>query len=371
MSSGVRNCVLYGAGARSDQPPLPALAPETFGGGQGIWKNESMAEVVAPDFVPADILRRPLASAPEVPGWKKAAAGKVREIYIPVEAASVADADRLLLVATDRISAFDFVLDSPIPGKGAVLTQLSRWWFAQLGDLIDTHYLDEPVPAQVAGRAMVTRRLEMYPVECVARGYLTGSGLVEYLRDGHVCGQELPSGLTESSRLPRAIFTPAIKAELGEHDENVSPAKIAQLHGKAVAAKLEELTLQIYRRAAEIAAKRGIILADTKFEFGALPGHLARGDQALQAGEVPFAFVLGDEALTPDSSRFWPADRWVEGQVTPSFDKQFVRDWLTSPACGWDRASGAQPPALPADIVAKTSQRYLEAYRALTGRELL
>ena len=218
---------------------------------------------------------------------------------------------------------------------------------------------------------MVTRRLEMYPVECVARGYLTGSGLVEYLRDGHVCGQELPSGLTESSRLPHAIFTPAIKAELGEHDENVSPAKIAQLHGKAVAAKLEELTLQIYRRAAEIAAKRGIILADTKFEFGALPGHLARGNQALQAGEVPFAFVLGDEALTPDSSRFWPADRWVEGQVTPSFDKQFVRDWLTSPASGWDRASGAQPPALPADIVAKTSQRYLEAYRALTGRELL
>lgn len=327
-----------------------------------------MADFVAPDYVPSNVLDHPVAEIPEIPGWKKVAAGKVREIFIPEDAAGIKTADRLMLVATDRISAYDFILDTPIPGKGAVLTQLSRWWFEQLSGLVHTHYLAEDVPAQVAGRAMITQRLEMYPVECVARGYLTGSGLAEYKESGSVCGIPLPPGLREASRLSEPIFTPAIKAELGEHDENVSADRIAQLHGRAVAKNLTDLTLLIYRKAAEIAAERGIILADTKFEFGSMPGYYVHGDTVDDAAK---AFVLGDEVITPDSSRFWPADAWVEGQVTPSFDKQYVRDWLTGPESGWDRHGSEKPPALPAEVVARTSERYLEAYRILTGKPLI
>ena len=272
-------------------------------------------------------------------------AGKVREMY------ALPDGD-VLMVATDNISAFDHVLPTPIPGKGAVLTQLSLWWFERLRDLVPDHVVSVDVPDAVRGRSVVVEKLDMVPVECVARGYLTGSGWAEYQRSRTVCGVPLPDGLRDGDKLPAPIFTPAIKAELGEHDENVDLATIARLHGDELAARLRDLTLEVYARAERIAARRGIILADTKFEFGAGPD-----------GEL----VLGDEVLTPDSSRFWPADQWTPGRVTPSFDKQYVRDWLTSPASGWDRSSGQEPPALPADVVERTRARYLEAYEHLTG----
>lgn len=315
--------------------------------------------------VPAAALAAPLTSVPELPGWTHVQSGKVRELYIPA-GSTLETAEKILVVATDRISAYDYILSTPIRAKGIVLTQLSLWWFEQLKALAPNHLLPDEVPAAVAGRAMICKRLEMYPVECVARGYLTGSGLAEYRDNGQVCGVSLPGGLTEASKLNEPIFTPAVKAELGEHDENVSAARVAELHGQNAARELERLTLALYTRAAEIAAGRGIILADTKFEFGALPGaYCAPG-----ASPTPGSFVLGDEVLTPDSSRFWPADAWTPGQVTPSFDKQYVRDWLTSPASGWDRKSGAQPPALPAEVAEKTTERYLEAFHRLTGREL-
>ena len=244
---------------------------------------------------------------------------------------------------------------TPIPDKGKVLTALSAWWFEQLADVVPNHLVSLDVPAQVAGRAMICRRLEMYPVECVARGYLTGSGLVEYRQSRSVCGVALPEGLTEASRLPEPIFTPAAKAELGEHDETVTFERVVQMVGEGPATALRVTTLALYSRAAEIARDRGIILADTKFELGTD----ADGD-----------LVLGDEVLTPDSSRFWPADAWEPGRVTPSFDKQYVRDWLTSPASGWDRDGGQEPPALPADVVERTRARYLEAYERLTGHPL-
>ena len=259
------------------------------------------------------------------------------------------------MVASDRISAYDHILATPIPDKGKVLTALSAWWFEQLADVVPNHLVSLDVPAQVAGRAMICRRLEMYPVECVARGYLTGSGLVEYRQSRSVCGVALPEGLTEASRLPEPIFTPAAKAELGEHDENVTFERVVQMVGDSAATALRGTTLALYSRAAEIARDRGIILADTKFELGTD----ADGD-----------LVLGDEVLTPDSSRFWPADAWEPGRVTPSFDKQYVRDWLTSPASGWDRDGDQEPPALPDDVVERTRARYLEAYERLTGHPL-
>jgi len=261
----------------------------------------------------------------------------------------------LLVVASDRISAYDHILATPIPDKGKVLTALSAWWFEQLADVVPNHLVSLDVPTQVAGRAMICRRLEMYPVECVARGYLTGSGLVEYRQGRSVCGVALPEGLTEASRLPEPIFTPAAKAELGEHDENVTFERVVQMVGDGAATALRETTLSLYSRAAQIARDRGIILADTKFELGTD----ADGD-----------LVLGDEVLTPDSSRFWPADAWEPGRVTPSFDKQYVRDWLTSPASGWDRDGDQEPPALPDDVVERTRARYLEAYERLTGYPL-
>ena len=274
--------------------------------------------------------------------------GKVRRMYAwPSEGD-----DRLLMVATDNISAFDQVLTTPIPDKGAVLTQLSLWWFGQLADIVDHHVVATDVPAHVRGRAVVTEKLAMVPVECVARGYLTGSGWAEYQQSGTVCGVRLPEGLTDGARLPEPIFTPAVKAPLGEHDENVTFERIAELHGEPAATELRDLTLALYRRAEGIARERGLILADTKFEFGRRP------DGTL---------VLADEVLTPDSSRFWDARAWRPGGAQPSFDKQFVRDWLTHES-GWDKASDTPPPPLPASVVAATRDRYVEAFTRLTGR---
>jgi phosphoribosylaminoimidazole-succinocarboxamide synthase len=275
------------------------------------------------------------------------ARGKVREIYD-------AGPDRLLLVASDRISAYDHVLPTPIPDKGKVLTQLSVWWFDQLTPVLDafgaSHHLvsASDVPAETAGRAMLVRRLEMLPVECVARGYLSGSGTVEYSRTGSIRDVALPPGLAEGSRLPSPVFTPSTKAEVGQHDEAIDFAAVEAAVGEPRAAELRELTLALYSRAAEIALDAGIILADTKFEFG------LSSDGGL---------VLGDEVLTPDSSRFWPAATWSPGSVQPSYDKQYVRDWLTS--SGWDRVS--PPPELPEDVVAATRERYITAYEQLTG----
>ena len=297
----------------------------------------------------------PASQAPAIPGWEHRSSGKVRDIYSPTAEGPWAGQDVLLVVASDRISAYDHILSTPIPDKGRVLTALTAWWFEQLADVVPGHLVSLDVPAQVSGRAMICRRLEMYPVECVARGYLTGSGLAEYRESRSVCGVPLPEGLTEASRLPEPIFTPAAKAELGEHDENVTFARVTQMVGEAAATALRETTLALYTRAARIAGERGIILADTKFELGTD----ADGD-----------LVLGDEVLTPDSSRFWPADAWEPGRVTPSFDKQYVRDWLTSPASGWDRDGGQEPPALPDDVVERTRARYLEAYERLTGHPL-
>lgn len=283
----------------------------------------------------------------ELPGWTHIYSGKVRDLYEPE-----AGGEEVLVVASDRISAYDHVIATPIPDKGAVLTALSLWWFETLE--VPNHVISTEVPAAVAGRAMICRRLAMFPVECVARGYLTGSGLVEYQQSGSVCGVPLPEGLVDGSKLPQPIFTPATKADLGEHDENVSFEKAAATVGEDVATRLRDLTLELYTRAAEIAAARGVILADTKFEFGRIPG----------TDEI----ILGDEVLTPDSSRYWPADAWEPGHAQPSFDKQYVRDWLTSPASGWDRAGDTPPPPLPLDVVERTRARYVEAYERLTGR---
>jgi phosphoribosylaminoimidazole-succinocarboxamide synthase len=285
-------------------------------------------------------------SAPEIEGAQHVHSGKVRDLY------SLPDG-RLLMVASDRISAYDFILDSTIPDKGAILTRMSLWWFEQLAPLVENHVLSTDVPAEVAGRAVICEPLEMFPVECVARGYLTGSGLADYRRTGAVCGIELPDGLEEASRLPGPIFTPATKAELGEHDENVSYDDVAARLGADTAEALRTLTLQVYERAERIARGRGILLADTKLEFG------ARADGTT---------VLADEVLTPDSSRFWPADDWHPGRPQASYDKQIVRDWLTSPESGWSRESGEPPPPLPDDVVERTRGRYLEAFELLTGQ---
>ena len=293
-------------------------------------------------------------TAVQLPGWRHIYSGKVRDLYVPEALHPLGDV--VLVVASDRISAFDFILPTPIPDKGVVLTQLSLWWFDQLAELVPNHVVSLDVPAEVAGRAMVCRRLQMFPVECVARGYLTGSGLAEYRETREVCGIPLPEGLVDGSRLPEAIFTPATKAELGEHDENVSFDVVSETIGADAAARLRDLTLAVYTRAEEIARARGVILADTKFEFGTDP----------VTGEI----VLGDEVLTPDSSRFWPSDDWEPGHPQPSFDKQFVRDWLTSAASGWDRRGDVPPPELPADIVERTRDRYLEAFERLTGAPL-
>jgi phosphoribosylaminoimidazole-succinocarboxamide synthase len=270
--------------------------------------------------------------------------GKVRELY-------QLDDGVLLLVATDRISAFDYVLSTPIPDKGRILTALSLWWFERLADLVPNHLVDIPVPDELAGRAMACRPLTMLPVECIARGYLAGSGLADYRRDGAICGIGLPAGLTDGSRLPEPLFTPTTKAPRGEHDQSITAADLAGLVGGQTAAELQRITLEVYRRGAELAAGRGIILADTKIELG------FDADGTLR---------LADEVLTPDSSRFWPADRWQPGRSQPSFDKQYVRDWLTSPEAGWQH--GQEPPPLPAPVIARTRATYVAAYERLTGR---
>jgi phosphoribosylaminoimidazole-succinocarboxamide synthase len=268
--------------------------------------------------------------------------GKVRDVYL--------DGDDLVLVASDRLSIYDVVLPTAVPDKGAVLTRLSLWWFERLADLVPHHVISEDVPAEFAGRAVRCRRLEMLPVECIARGYLAGLGLKEYQRGGTVSGVALPPGLVEGSRLPEPVFTPTTKAAVGEHDEFLTFDEVVALVGAERAARLRELTLAVYRRGAETAAAAGILVADTKLEFG------------LDAsGEI----VLADEVLTPDSSRFWPADRWAPGGPQYSYDKQFVRDW--SAGLDWDRTPPG--PEVPADVVAATRARYVEVYERLTGRE--
>jgi phosphoribosylaminoimidazole-succinocarboxamide synthase len=271
--------------------------------------------------------------------------GKVREIY-------QSEDGTLLLVASDRISAFDYILDPPIPDKGKILTQLSLWWFERLADLVPNQLVDAPVPAEYAGRAMACMPLRMVKAECVARGYLTGSALAEYRRDGTSCGIGLPGGLQDGSRLPAPVFTPATKAPLGEHDENITFGQLAAEVGEDVAEELRRVTVAVYERGAALAAERGIIVADTKIELGFDTDGMLR---------------LADEVLTPDSSRFWPADQWLPGRSQPSFDKQYVRDWLISPEAGWDRASGDPPPPLPPEVVQRTRQRYVEAYTRITG----
>lgn len=278
--------------------------------------------------------------------------GKVRDLY---ELEEGPYAGQLLMVASDRISAFDHILRPTIPDKGEILTRMSLWWFDQLTDLAPHHVLSTDVPVELKGRALICERLDMYPVECVARGYLTGTGLLDYRASGPdhaVCGIPLPDGLEDGSRLPEPIFTPAAKADLGAHDENISYDAVVDTVGRETAERLRDLTLAVYARAEGIARERGIILADTKLELGARP------DGTL---------VLADEVLTPDSSRFWPADQWQPGRAQPSYDKQFVRNWLLSAESGWDKDADEPPPALPAEIVDRTRQRYVEAYERLTG----
>lgn len=286
-----------------------------------------------------------------LPGYVHVFSGKVRDLYAPLGPDGSARGDRLLLVASDRLSAFDFVLDSPIPDKGEILTRMSLWWFERLADLVPNHIVTTDVPAEVAGRAVLVERLDMLPVECVARAYLTGGGLREYAASGQVSGVPLPAGLVDGSRLPEPIFTPSTKAPQGRHDEPLVYAAVEAAIGAGLAAQARAHTVAILARGNEIAARSGILIADTKVEFGVRDGEL----------------VLADEVLTPDSSRFWPASAWEPGHPQPSFDKEYVREWLTSPASGWDRRSGQAPPPLPGEVVERTRAKYVEAYERLTG----
>ena len=279
-----------------------------------------------------------------IDGWNHLRSGKVRDLYTN-------DSGHLLIVASDRISAFDYILPTLIPGKGKLLTQLSLFWFEMFADLVPNHLISTDVPAVFKDRAVIVKPLDMFPIECVARGYLAGSGWVEYQKSQSVTEIPLPAGLLDGSKLPENIFTPATKAEMGDHDENISFARASEIIGESHGQALRALTLQLYSTAHDYAATRGIILADTKFEFG-------RDSE----GKI----CLGDEALTPDSSRFWSADSWKPGGTQPSFDKQYVRDWLL--ASGWDRAS--PPPELPTEVVEKTRERYESAFTLLTGRTI-
>ncbi|MEV7366546.1 phosphoribosylaminoimidazolesuccinocarboxamide synthase [Streptomyces sp. NPDC091299] len=283
----------------------------------------------------------------QVPGLLHLHTGKVRDLYQNA-------AGHLVIVASDRTSVYDWVLPTEIPDKGRILTQLSLWWFDQLADLVPNHVISTDVPdgapADWAGRTMICTPLRMIPVECVARGYLAGSSLTEYAQHRTACGVALPEGLVDGSQLPAPIFTPATKAEVGDHDENISYEEVTHQIGAETAALLRQTTLAVYSRGRDIARDRGILLADTKFEFGFDNERL----------------VIADEVLTPDCSRFWPADQWEPGRPQPSFDKQFVRDWLTSPATGWDRSGEHPPPALPAEIVERSRAKYIEVYERLT-----
>ena len=279
--------------------------------------------------------------APTIAGWQHLRTGKVRDLYTNTT-------DEILLVASDRISAFDWVLPTTIPNKGAILTQLSLFWFELLEDIVPNHIISDDVPTQVVDRAVIVKPLDMFEIECVARGYLTGSGLSEYKENQAICGNSLPSGLVDGSHLPGNIFTPATKAEIGDHDINIDFESAANIVGADDAAQLRDLTLSLYETATDFARSRGIILADTKFEFG-------RDSKGV--------ITLADEVLTPDSSRFWESATWNPGSAQGSFDKQFVRDFLTN--SGWDKKS--PPPELPAEIVEKTAARYEEAYFRITG----
>ena len=279
--------------------------------------------------------------APSITGWQHLRTGKVRDLYTNSD-------DEILLVASDRISAFDWVLPSEIPNKGAILTQLSLFWFELLEDIVPNHIISDDVPNEVSDRAVIVKPLDMFSIECVARGYLTGSGLSEYQENQAVCGNSLPAGLVDGSQLPETLFTPATKAEIGDHDINIDFASAAKIVGAGDSEELRDLTIKLYDTASEFATSRGIILADTKFEFGR---------------DRKGVITLGDEALTPDSSRFWEAASWKPGSAPASFDKQFVRDFLTS--SGWDKKS--PPPELPAEIIEKTAARYEEAYFRITG----
>lgn len=291
--------------------------------------------------------------APQVPGCTPLHSGKVRDLYRIDEGEH---AGRLLMVASDRVSAYDHILQPGIPGKGEILTRMSLWWFEQLADLVPNHVVSAqpPVP-ELTGRALVCEELEMFPVECVARGYLTGSGLREYDESGAVCGINLPGGLVDGSRLPTPIFTPATKAELGDHDENVSFDAVVDTVGEDTAEELRRLTLAVYQRAERLARERGIVLADTKLEFG------CRADGVI---------VLADEVLTPDSSRFWSAQEWQPGSTQPSFDKDVIRNWLRSADSGWSITASDPPPRLPDEVVQRTRERYAQAYQRLTGENL-
>ena len=317
------------------------VAPGRGGGRGRVGRREGRH--TAPYAVPVADLNIP--EAPAVPGARHLHSGKVRDLY------ELPDGN-LLMVASDRISAFDFVLDTAIPDKGEILTRMSLWWFDRLRGVVANHVVSTDVPDAVRGRAVVCERLAMFPVECVVRGYLTGTGLLDYRATGEVCGITLPPGLEDGSRLPEPIFTPAAKAAVGDHDENVSYDAVVREIGAESAAELRDLTLRVYGLAEGVARDRGIILADTKLEFGSRPDGTT---------------VLGDEVLTPDSSRFWPADDWNPGRTQPSYDKQIVRNWLLSPESGWDRSTGAPPPPLPPEVVERTRARYVEAYELLTG----
>ena len=321
--------------------------------------------------------------APELPQHELLHSGKVRGLYAPLDPATGERVeDLLLLVASDRISAYDHTLDTHVPDKGIVLTQLSLWWFDQLADLVPHHVVSTDVPDAVAGRAVYVRRLRMLPVECVARAFLTGGGLAEYAASGDnaVSGVRLPEGLVDGSRLPEPVFTPSTKAPMGEHDEPISFEQVVEIVGPRLAARLRDLTVAILARGNELAADRGILIADTKVEFGVDPAQLADAlgttvEQAME-GDVDWAavdpdeveVVLADEVLTPDSSRFWRASEWEPGRPQTSYDKQVLRDWLTSPESGWDKASDTPPPELPDEVVELTRARYVEAYETLTGR---
>ena len=286
---------------------------------------------------------------PELSQYNHVSAGKVREIY-------EIDDDTLLMVVSDRISAYDHILDPEIPDKGRVLTAMSMYFFDHIdfpnhlaGDIDDMR-----IPEEVLGRAIVCKKLKMLPFECVVRGYLTGSGYKEYLATGSVCGIPLPEGLTESSKLPEPIFTPATKADLGDHDENVSFEQVVDKLGERRATELRDASINIYKQAAELAEAKGIILADTKFEFGV---------------DQDGTLVLADEVLTPDSSRYWPLEGYEPGKVQPSFDKQYVRNWLTSSKCDWQVDSNVTPPPLPGSVVEATRERYVEAFERITGEK--
>nr|WP_245324871.1 phosphoribosylaminoimidazolesuccinocarboxamide synthase [Nesterenkonia lacusekhoensis] len=371
--------VLHAGTARAEDPTDPDVGPLVTAGGRVlavVGTGSTLEEAVQRAYAGvekiswegaqhrSDIAREALAGqikvVPQLPGWVHLSSGKVRELYAPAPGSAWDGEDVMLMVATDRISAYDFALSPGIPEKGQILTQMSLWWFEQLAaEGIPNQVVSTEVPEAVAGRAVIVRRLQMIEAEAIVRGYLTGSGYAEYREQGTVTGIALPEGLKDGSRLPEPIFTPSTKAEQGGHDENISFAQLEQTIGAEQAARLRDAALKVYALAEQRAREAGIILADTKFEFGV---------------DAEGQLVLADEVLTPDSSRFWPAESWeqhlAEGTAQPSFDKQYVRNWLTSPASGWERSSGVVPPALPQDVVTATRERYLDAYQRLTGEAL-